>query len=190
MLLLMLISCNGDNAKETAEPQVQLNGEEIYQKYCGICHGQEGEGYLAPAANALFNPEFLAASTDDFLVQGTVLGRPGTKMSPWGVSEGGPLDTEQVDLLIEFIRQQETLETADIHDMEFTGDLDNGASTYAQHCASCHGNEGEGTDLAMSLNNPIFLQTVFHAKKWYSDVSVITPSKSKMNALFSLFIIL
>ena len=43
MLLLMLISCNGDNAKETAEPQVQLNGEEIYQKYCGICHGQEGD---------------------------------------------------------------------------------------------------------------------------------------------------
>ena len=46
--------------------QEEQIAKETYDTYCGLCHGYDGEGYLAPQANALANPEFLAASTDDF----------------------------------------------------------------------------------------------------------------------------
>ena len=58
------------------------NGQEKYDVYCALCHGDAGEGYIAPQANALGNPEFLAAATDDYIEIATIYGRPETKMSP------------------------------------------------------------------------------------------------------------
>ena len=60
-----------------------LRGEELYQQFCGFCHGAEGEGYLADNANALSNQDFLSVATDEFLTLSTVHGRSGTPMSPW-----------------------------------------------------------------------------------------------------------
>ncbi len=160
MLLLILISC-----EEVKEEQ---SGAEIYAQYCGICHGENGEGYSAPAANALANPEFLAAATDEFLVIATKDGRPTTKMSPWGDSYGGPLNDEQVTLVVDYIRQWETLPAADVHEMEIIGDINNGTLLYAEYCSSCHGQTGEGTDIALSLNNPVFMQTASDGFIWHA----------------------
>ena len=160
MLLLLFISC--ENIKE------EQSGAEIYAQYCGICHGANGEGYTAPAANALANPEFLAAATDEFLTVATRDGRPTTKMSPWGVEYGGPLTAEQISLVVAYIRSWETIPRDDIHEMEIVGDISNGEILYAQFCSSCHGSFGEGTDLALSLNNPVFLESASDGFIWHA----------------------
>ena len=104
----------------------------------------------------------------EFLEEATILGRPSTKMSPWGTSEGGPLSDDEVIRLVEFIRSWETLPRADIHDMVIEGDAQNGADLYSLHCASCHGANGEGTTLALSLNNPVFLNTASDGFIWHA----------------------
>ena len=133
--------------------------KERYDVYCGLCHGYDGEGYLAPQANALANPQFLAASTDEFLRYAIIYGRPETKMSPWGEEVGGPLNTKDVERIITHMRTWETLPPADIHDLVISGDAENGLSLYETYCSSCHGEDGEGAS-ALSLNNPTFLESV------------------------------
>ena len=137
----------------------EIIAKERYDTYCGLCHGYEGEGYLAPQANALANPQFLAASTDEFLRYAIIYGRPTTKMSPWGEEVGGPLNAQDVERIITHMRTWETLPRADIHDIVISGDPENGAIIYAAQCSICHGAEGEGGS-AMSLNNPTFHESV------------------------------
>ena len=137
----------------------EIIAKERYDTYCGLCHGYDGEGYLAPQANALANPQFLAASTDDFLRHAIIYGRPTTKMSPWGEEVGGPLNNRDVERIIAHMRTWDTLPPADIHDDVITGDANNGAVVYASYCSSCHGESGEGAS-AMSLNNPTCLESV------------------------------
>ena len=158
-LTMGLMSCDG---KEN-----ELSGQEVYEIYCGICHGNQGEGYIAPAANALSNPEFLSAATDSFIRESTIYGRPGTKMSPWGEPAGGPLTLEEVDKVVEYIRLWDTLPPADIHDMEIDGDPAAGAEVYAASCAGCHGGDGEGAS-ALSLNHPEFLRVASDGYIWHA----------------------
>lgn len=139
--------------------QEEQIAKETYDTYCGLCHGYDGEGYLAPQANALANPEFLAASTDDFLRYAIIYGRPTTKMSPWGEEAGGPLEPVDVERIIAHMRTWDSLPSADIHDQIITGDQENGATLYAAQCAQCHGDQGQG-ESALSLNNPTFLESV------------------------------
>ena len=77
MIILLFLQGCGDKENEESP-------ESLYSTYCGLCHGEQGEGYVSPQANALNNPEFLAAATDDFLRESTIYGRPETKMSAWG----------------------------------------------------------------------------------------------------------
>ena len=151
MLFFLVISCHHNDQ--------QNQGQEAYDLYCALCHGENGEGYIAPQANALGNPEFLSAATDDFIEYATIYGRPNTKMSAWGVSAGGPIASETISEITTYIRSWQTIPSVDIHDMEIYGDPENGNVLYEQYCASCHGENGEGNS-AMSLNSPTFLESV------------------------------
>ena len=157
--LLLLYGCGDKPAEET--PQY------LYETYCGLCHGMDGEGYLAPQANALANPEFLAAATDEFLIESTIYGRPSTKMSAWGDVADGPLNDDQVHLIVEYMRAWEVLPRADIHDLVFEGDIDNGAVLYEQYCSYCHAGDGSGAS-ALSLNNPEFLRVASDGFIWHA----------------------
>ena len=48
------------SSEMSADP---VRGKPLYDKFCGFCHGDEGQGYLADNANALSNQSFLAAAT-------------------------------------------------------------------------------------------------------------------------------
>ena len=148
-LLSIFIACESE----------EIIAKERYDTFCGLCHGYDGEGYLAPQANALANQQFLAASTDDFLRHAIIYGRPTTKMSPWGEEVGGPLNDRDVELIIQHMRTWQTLPAAQIHDMVIEGIPEDGKPLYDQLCASCHGATGEG-ESALSLNNPTFLESV------------------------------
>jgi mono/diheme cytochrome c family protein/rhodanese-related sulfurtransferase len=139
-------------------PEDQL----LYETYCGFCHGYEGEGYLADNANALANPLFLEAVTDDFLETAIVHGRPGTPMAAWGVNYGGPLVQEHVLAIIEYIRKWQTREPLELSEEPIEGSSTFGEGLFKSYCAVCHGMPPSGKT-AMSLNNPWFLSTASDA---------------------------
>ena len=76
-------------------------------------------------------------------------GRPGTKMSGFGIeTEGGPppiLSDAQIREVASFIRSWQTQPSVAIEPFDASkGDAAAGAATYAASCAACHGEEGWG----------------------------------------------
>jgi mono/diheme cytochrome c family protein len=84
---------------------------------CYECHGIDGGGgaadfieprsgvestWLAPSLNDIFY-----RYTDDEVRYWLVYGRPGTPMPAWGAEGGGPLNTQQIDELIAYLRSIE-----------------------------------------------------------------------------------
>jgi len=174
IVLLGGISCAGCDqpAPETPEPQEDpaiAQGAELYGEYCALCHGAEGEGYAADNANALNNQRFLAVATDSFLRQAIAQGRPSTAMSAWSRLRGGPLSGGDIHKIVRFIRSWQDGPDADVHSLRVTGDAQRAAPIYAERCASCHGDEGQGQS-ALSLNNPRFLASASDGFLRYSIV--------------------
>ncbi len=137
----------------------------LYARYCALCHGAKGEGYAADNANQLANPYFLAAATDRFLYASIARGRPGTPMSAWGEAAGGPLVDAEIKALVGHLRAWSAGASLPQPARHVEGDAQTGSGIYNARCASCHGTDGEGTR-AVSLNNPIFHQTVSDAYVW------------------------
>lgn len=152
LLAAALWGCPSD--PEALPPPDLALGEQLYGTYCALCHGADGEGYAADMANSLTSPEFLATATDEFLRHAIVYGRPGTSMSAWGVSRGGPIDEgHEVNSLVAFIRSWQVAETVDVSSVTVTQHTEQADVIYELRCLSCHGEAGAGGPY-MSLNNP------------------------------------
>ena len=125
------------NPAETA-----ARGKILYDKYCGFCHGENGQGYKADQAPALANDDFLTIATDPYLVEAIVKGRPGTTMSAWSVARGGPLAYPDASAIVAYLRtwQKKPSEPEDPRVVSGNAAAANG--TYNAQCASCHGVKG------------------------------------------------
>ena len=145
-----------DASSEMAADPVR--GKPLYDKFCGFCHGDDGQGYLADNANALSNQSFLAAATDTFLELAIIEGRPGTPMSPWGQKNGGPLSKADARDIVAYIREWQVVPAKDLTGGRGLGSIEAGRVTYGALCKDCHGPDGQGIT-ALSLNNPWFLET-------------------------------
>ena len=162
--VLLMASCAACDRPEAERPapepeRAQLaEAQALYDEYCGLCHGDQGQGYAADNANALANQNFLAVASDRFLRDAISQGRPGTAMSAWSRLRGGPLRGGDIHKLVRLIRSWQTEESVDVHDATVSGELNRALPLYAEHCASCHGDDGSGAS-ALSLNNPRFLAT-------------------------------
>jgi mono/diheme cytochrome c family protein len=122
---------------------------------CGGCHGTEGQGGSVkfalsdpldpskpPRQVTWEAPPLNTASmryTDDQLRSVLVYGRPGTPMPAWGVLGGGPMNDQQIDDLIAYMKQ-----LADAQDPEKLQaeavkkyGLD-GQALFNGYCARCH----------------------------------------------------
>ena len=130
--------------------------DRVYQKHCALCHGTDGQGYVADNATALANQDFLVSVSDQFLWRSIANGRPGTPMAPHAKRYGGPLEDSDIDLLVILIRSWQKETPANISSERRTGNAAAGQATFARHCAECHGDKGQGVT-AVSLNNPEFL---------------------------------
>lgn len=133
-------------------------GPALYVERCELCHGAQGEG-MGKVGNAIGNQEFLATASDEFLETAIAQGRPGTTMVPW--AENG-LNTYQIRSLVRFMRTWQTAPSVGLdHTLVARGDRARGEGLYAQHCASCHGPQGDpGRDPTLvgnHLSNPVFL---------------------------------
>jgi cytochrome c oxidase cbb3-type subunit 3/ubiquinol-cytochrome c reductase cytochrome c subunit len=155
--LLMGIDSAGAITPEQDGVQAQTaNGVQLYEKYCALCHGANGEGYAADNANALANQDFLVSVSDEFIWSSIANGRPGTAMAAHAGRYGGPLDDAGIDALVALIRDWQREDAADIPVEPVLGDPVSGRSAYNQFCAACHGEKGQGVS-AVSLNIPEFL---------------------------------
>ncbi len=141
-------------------------GARLYRTYCGLCHGDEGEGYTADNASALANQDFLVSVSDDFLRTAIAEGHPGTPMAAYAQRRGGPLSDTEIDQLVAYIRGWQQEPAADLPQPR-GGDADAGRPVYEARCSSCHGRHGEGVG-AVSLNNPQFLATATDAQIRYA----------------------
>jgi len=145
-------------APDTPPPE-PVDGEALYQAYCALCHGAAGEGYKADGANALANQAFLATASDALLEHATLRGRPGTPMSAWGQTYGGPLSDEGVAAVVAFMRAWQTEPTLDLSDVTVDGIAERAEPHYEIRCAPCHGEKGTGAEY-MSIADPEFLADV------------------------------
>lgn len=147
-------SCAGTGRTRSADPRIE-EGRQTYHTYCALCHGEDGEGYAADDANALFNQDFLASVSDAFIETAIERGHPNTAMSAYARAHGGPLEPGEIDSLVAFIRSKQRGDSVTIPERPLGTDLEAARPIYAARCAGCHGAEGQGVT-ALSLNNPVF----------------------------------
>ena len=151
-------SARPDAGAVSAVPPTAARGRILYDRYCGFCHGTEGKGYAADEAPALANEELLPIASDEYLSRAISRGRPGTTMSAWSITRGGPLFDNDVAAIVMFLRGwQKPSKTSLASDAGPPGgDAKRAEPVYTARCASCHGKEGHGGKY-IELSNPELL---------------------------------
>ena len=132
-------------------PDKVLDFDKLFQQNCAGCHGAEGKWGPAPPLNDVL---FLAIVPADEIQRVGANGREGTLMAPFSHGQGGPLTERQVEVVAAGIRAHwsrpaEKLEPPPppyLLSAAPKGDKAAGARLFAQVCAACHGNEGQGGD--------------------------------------------
>lgn len=93
-----------EEARQTQVESLISQGAGTWNLNCSSCHGIDGEGGVGPALNS---QQFLQAATNDQIARLVAVGVPGTQMSAYSLDFGGPLTTEQIKAVTEFIRSWE-----------------------------------------------------------------------------------
>ena len=135
------------------------NAAAFYSSSCAACHGPQGEG--SPIAPALTS-ETVQTAEREWIIETISQGRPGTAMPAWSVEYGGPLYSEQIEAMANFVQ------AAGWQDIP-VAQAENGGGTavsapvevspeainlFATTCAGCHGANGQGSAIAPPLNSP------------------------------------
>lgn len=141
-------------------------GQQLYASNCSPCHGEFGEGGPNPTrpGDIIFpisTSEYLK-TRDDFTLRSIISqGQPNFGMSPFGSAYGGPLDDEEIDAIVAFLRSWENNPPVELPpEVEInieTVNLD-ASQIYQDLCAQCHGPRGEG-GLGPSFQSPQFQAT-------------------------------
>lgn len=104
---------------------------------------------------SLRNVDTLGIASDAYLRHVIAYGRANTSMLRWK-AEGG-LSDDEVELLVGFIRRWEPNEADRSFVSASRGDVRIGAALYRANCSGCHGLNGEGGQIGISLRAPEFL---------------------------------
>ena len=147
---------------EQARPTT-LTGEELYQRFCGTCHGDGRFGRYDKFYQMFFpavrNAAFLAVADSEFVATTIRKGRPGTLMPAWGPGSGG-LTADEIGRITGYLfdsyasaelESPSVPETVDLN----SGDWERGAGHFRRLCIGCHGAAGSG-GVAPALANAEF----------------------------------
>ncbi|HHL39002.1 MAG TPA: DUF1573 domain-containing protein [Deltaproteobacteria bacterium] len=85
-----------------AEPASGKEGEPLFEAVCALCHGHYGLG--GPAAARINDLDFVENHDDSYIRTVIADGVSGTSMPAFAKEAGGPLDTGQIESLVELIR--------------------------------------------------------------------------------------
>ncbi len=125
-------------------------GRELFAGNCAGCHGDFGEGGPNPArAGDIIAPissrEYLSTRDDQTLRQVISQGQPDFGMSPFGTAFGGPLDDEQVNAIVGFLRTWEDNPPVEAPpEIAAVAAPLTATQIFTDVCARCHGPAGEG----------------------------------------------
>lgn len=114
----------------------QISGAQLYSTHCAACHGQHGQGGVGVP---LALPDFQYGVTNDYLKNTIRLGRPGRVMPAFT-----QLKEDEINAIIKHIRTWAPGKPFKYSNKKITADVKHGKQLYNQHCASCHGINGEG----------------------------------------------
>ncbi|MBS1249522.1 MAG: Cbb3-type cytochrome c oxidase subunit FixP [Chloroflexi bacterium] len=146
---------------EAAEGTSLEAGQELFAQNCAVCHGDFGEGGPNPARSddviaPISTTEYLTTRDDHTLFQVIAQGQPNFGMSPFGSTFGGPLDDDQINTMVAYIRSWEANPPVELPpEVDSSSVSLSSGEVYAQLCAQCHGPEGLG-DVGPSLRDPEF----------------------------------
>ena len=125
-------------------------GQALFSDNCSPCHGDFGEGGPNPARPGdiiapISTSEYLK-TRDDFTLRAVInQGQPNFGMSPFGSTFGGPLESDEIDAIVTYMRSWETNPPVELPPEVSTVQVDLSAEEiYIELCAQCHGREGEG----------------------------------------------
>jgi mono/diheme cytochrome c family protein len=136
-------------------------GQQLFAQNCASCHGDFGEGGPNPTrAGDVIAPissrEYLGTRDDATLRAVISQGQPDFGMSPFATSNGGPLDDEEIDAIVAFLRGWEENPPVEVPPEVVTGPVPlHAAEIFRDICARCHGPAGEG-GLGPGLRGPEF----------------------------------
>lgn len=133
---------------------------DMYEKYCALCHGEDREGYAADHAPSLRSKSLLATSQGTNFMRYTIqYGRANTAMGGYLSTQGGPMDYIDIEILLNWLYDTAGIEEPiQLSREQVLGDIEVGKNVYANNCAICHGENGEGIS-APALGNPMLLAT-------------------------------
>jgi cytochrome c oxidase cbb3-type subunit 3/ubiquinol-cytochrome c reductase cytochrome c subunit len=165
---------------EVPRPDSILDPVVLYRANCAGCHGAEGAH--GPAI-ALADPVYLAIADDDTIRSTIANGRPGTAMSAFSQHEGGMLTDQQIDSIVQGIRERwgstarMTGVTLPPYAATSPGNAQQGEAVFSKFCASCHQSSSVTDPSYLSLISDQGLRTVvitgrpdFGAPDWRSNV--------------------
>lgn len=126
-------------------------GKLNYHFLCSRCHGESGQGQTGPS---IINRDFLEVADDTYLYNVVAFGREHTAMFGWStdVYNNERLDEGVIGDIVAFLRTEAAAAPAYIEAGRNIGDAGRGRELYWNHCAECHGEQGEGPN-APALNN-------------------------------------
>jgi len=139
-------------------------GQVLFAQYCSGCHGEFGEGGPNPARVGdviapISSAEYLRTRDDITLRSIISQGQPNFGMSPFGSSYGGPLDDEQVDAIVAFLRSWQANPPVELPpEIDVQTVSVSPSEIYADLCAQCHGPNGEG-GIGPAMNTLTFQNT-------------------------------
>ncbi len=138
-------------------------GQQLFLKYCALCHGKNAEGYAADNAPSLVSRTFRETASTEFLRTSIARGRPGTAMAAYAQEVGGPLAPADIDAIIGYTRRvappQPQPPTVLLAEKPNAGAVGRGQTVYMTQCASCHGWTTQRGS-AVHLFNPQLLASV------------------------------
>jgi len=136
-------STSAANVEEpiSIDPALALKGKDLYNQNCVFCHQDDaiGKPGFAPS---LTNQEFLAVSSDKFLMSTIRDGRGGTGMPPFA-----HLGRKQVEAIVAFLRghaKHANISAQVDAEPQAQGDPRLGRFWFDSICATCHGPNGDG----------------------------------------------
>ncbi|HEX9680060.1 MAG TPA: c-type cytochrome, partial [Anaerolineales bacterium] len=145
----------------SAEGAPLEQGRALFADNCAPCHGDFGEGgpnptrpndVIAPISSA----EYLQTRDDSTLRAIISRGQPNFGMSPFSTSYGGPLDADEIDAIVTFLRAWQESPPVELPpELAVTSISVSGEEIYAEVCSQCHGPDGRG-GVGPSLTDPAF----------------------------------
>lgn len=154
LLLLTGTAIAGDPFAQSAEDAVAAAAD--YQKYCALCHGVNRQGYVNDDAPSLRSESLMRSGFPTHIYHAVAYGRRGTPMGGYFDEIGGPMSREELYRLVRWLKDQVGVEPIDLPLEPVKGDIVLGKEIFAENCAVCHGENGEG-DIGPAIGNPASL---------------------------------